>query len=347
MDNFLKNDRFYFVVRFEYDLRMMMESGIDKTVVYSNDLVRANYHLSVNEMRLILIACSLIDSKKKACGAIFISNQDFERSFGLETNNRTYENLKNAAKSLIRNPIKLFDSDSQQVIELVWLLSNKYDVGSDGAGVTIQFSPLIEPYLFEIKQRFTAIDFEIAAKLNTVFSLRLYQWLKEAENKPLHQRQYDSVELILEVDWMKEQAQLVGSYPKWNDFNNRVIKPAISKINAVSDLSVVAEPTKKGKKINSVKFTFVKEHTPSFSKPIRPRLFRRPKVKKGSHEEGVWMRKNLDLLMNYAKELKAYDSKAKMDLADLRKMAEYASIYDNVLENILRKEIAERTNKAA
>lgn len=317
-----------------------------KTVVHANDLVKANYSLTVNEMRLILIASSLIDSKSKACGEIFISNKLFEDAFGLEKNNRTYENLRNAAKSLIRNPIKLFDSESQQVIELVWLLSNKYNIGPSGAGVAIEFSPKITPYLFEIKKRFTAIDFEIAAKLNTAFSLRLYQWLKEAENKPKHRGEHETIELILDVKWMKEQAQIIGSYPVWKDFNNRVLKPALEKINSISDLSVFSSPIKTVKKITAVKFTFIQERTPLCFKPVRPRLNRRPKVIKGSHEEGVWMRKNLSLLLNYESELKHYDDKAKMDLGDLRKMKEYASICDKFTEDRLKKEISDRSKKA-
>lgn len=324
---------------------MTMKDGMKNIVVHANDLVRAKYFLSVSEMRLVLMACSLIDSRDVACGEIFISCREFEQAFDLEHDNRTYSNLRNAAKSLIRNPIRLFDSKTNQVVELVWLLSNKYEVGEKGAGVTIEFSPKITPYLFEIKKRFTSLDFEIVAKLNTVFSLRLYQWLKEAENKPQHQKDYSTIELILDIEWMKEHSQIVGSYPVWKDFNNRVLKPAIEKINAVTDLSVFASPVKSGRKVTSVRFSFVSESIPSCSKPIRPRLFRRPNVKKGSHEEGVWMRKNLDLLLNYSKELKAYDSKAKMDLADLRKMAEYASIYDNALEWSIRKEIAERSGK--
>lgn len=316
-------------------------------VVHANDLVNASYNLSLNEIRLILLACSMIDSRGKPIGSLFISVMEFEKAFGLERDNRTYENLRNAAKSLIRNPIVLFDSEKGRVTEIVWLVSNQYEIGSNGAGVTIQFSPLIEPYLFEIKKRFTAINFEVVAKLNTPFSVRLYQWLKEAENKIECKRKHNVVEITFDVEWMKRQTKIEKSYERFYDFEKYMIKPSVQKINAASDISVFYDTVKVGRKVTAIKFYYVTENFPQTSKPLRPRLFRRPKVKKGSHEEGVWMRKNLDLLINYARDLKAYDSKAKMDLADLRKMAEYASIYDSVLENVLRKEIAERTGKAA
>lgn len=316
------------------------------TVVHANDLVNASYNLSINEIRLVLLACSKIDSKGSPLGAIFISVSEYENAFKLNSSNATYANLRNAAKTLIRNPIKLFNSEIQEITELVWLVSNKYTVGESGTGVHIEFSPKITPFLFEIKERFTSIAFEIAARLDTPFSFRLYQWLKEAEHKKENQREHNSIEVILEIDWMKEQAQITGkAYERYFDFDRYVLKPALQRINSMTDLSVFYCPEKTGRKITAIKFTFVQESSPFMFKPIRPRLHRRPKVLRGSHEEGVWMRKNLAILLDYEKALKAYDKCARMDLPDLRKMAEYASICDTFLEERLREEIKERAQK--
>ena len=204
-------------------------------------------------------------------------------------------------------------------------------------------SPLIEPYLFELKERITAINFEFASKLNTPFSFRLYQWLKKVENLNKNKDGY-AISTILNVDWMKDKAQLQG-YDRWDNFNLRLIKPAIDKINANTDISVFYEPVKSGRKVTAVKFSYVVEKDESCIKPLRPRLFRRPKVVKGSHEEGVWMRKNLALLLEYEVQLKRYDDKEKLALADLRKIADYASICDKMTEDRVKNEIALRTKK--
>lgn len=316
------------------------------TVVHANDLVKASYSLTTHEQRLILLGCSKVNSKGKPTGEIFISVKDYELAFGVEKDNRTYSYLRDAAKALMRKPIKLFNTDTRKMRELAWLAMDEYEVGDNGAGVTIEFSHKIVPFLFELKKNFTSINFDIAAKLKTPFSFRLYQWLKEAEHKNKNKIEHNAIEVILELDWMKEQAQLVGTYDVWQSFNTFVIKPALKRINAVTDISVFHQPVKAGRKVKAVRFTFVQEHTPFLSKPLRPRLYRRPKVIKGSHEEGVWMRKNLAILLDYEKALKAYDKYAKMDLPDLRKMAEYASICDTFLEERLRKEIKKRELKS-
>jgi hypothetical protein len=82
------------------------------------------------------------------------------------------------------------------------------------------------------------------------------------------------------------------------------------------------------------------------TKPIRPRLLRRPKVKAGSHEEGEWQKANLKLLSNYLIELKAWDPVAKLTIADLKKLVSYSKIFDQSLHKKMQKELLERQTNA-
>ena len=314
----------------------------DLTIVHSSALVDASYSLTTTEMRLIILSATKVDSRKKNIGEIVVTVKEFEEAYGVSSNN-SYNELKKAIKSIMRKPISLFDEAEGEVVELAWLLKNQYKTDSQGSRVTFQFSPLVEPHLFELKKRFTAINFEFASKLNTPFSFRLYQWLKKVENLNKNKDGH-TISTILNVDWMKDKVSITG-YPVWFDFERRVIKPSVDKINAETDISVVYEPIKTGRKVTDIKFSYVVEKDDSCIKPIRPRLYRRPKVMKGTHEEGVWMRKNLALLLEYETQLKRYDDKEKLALTDLRKIAEYASICDRITEDRARKEIELRILK--
>ena len=314
----------------------------DLTIVHSSALVDASYSLTTTEMRLIILSATKVDSRKKNIGEIVVTVKEFEEAYGVSSNN-SYNELKKAIKSIMRKPISLFDEAEGEVVELAWLLKNQYKTDSQGSRVTFQFSPLVEPHLFELKKRFTAINFEFASKLNTPFSFRLYQWLKKVENLNKNKDGH-TISTILNVDWMKDKVSITG-YPVWFDFERRVIKPSVDKINAETDISVVYEPIKTGRKVTDIKFSYVVEKDDSCMKPVRPRLFRRPKVQKDSHEEGVWMRKNLALLLEYEVQLKQYDNKEKLALADLRKIADYASICDKITEDRVRNEIELRTKK--
>lgn len=51
----------------------------DLTVVHANELVEASYNLSINEIRVIALACAKVDSRKKNPGEIHIYVSDFAK----------------------------------------------------------------------------------------------------------------------------------------------------------------------------------------------------------------------------------------------------------------------------
>ena len=310
------------------------------TVVHANDLVEASYSLSLNEIRLIILAATKYDSRSSVpLSPISIHVNEFISAFDIDQKS-AYRELKNAVNSILTKPVRIYKNGKLE--QYSWILGSKYEV-KDGSHVELIFSPLISDLLFQLKENFTSINFEYAARLNTPFSFRLYQWLKKVENLRKNQENR-TITKIITIEDIKSRAQING-YPRWQNFNDYVIKPAVDKINANTDISVFYEPVKTGRKVTAVKFNYVVEKDASCVKPVRPRLYRRPKVMKGTHEEGVWMRNNLALLLEYEAQLKRYDDKEKLALTDLRKIAEYASICDRITEDRVKKEIELRTIK--
>ena len=319
-----------------------MKKERNLTVVHSNDLVEAAYSISTDEMRLIMFAASKVDSRSENVGELKIYPKDFAQTYDLTPRN-VHRNLVNSIKSLGNKSITICQNERNVI--LPWLAKGTYERDSSSENyVSIEFSKYIEPYLFELKERFTTINFEYASKLNTPFSYRLYQWLLKAKNLN-SAKEHGAVSVILDNNWMKTQAGLDGLYERWDVFRNRVIEPAIEQINSKTDISVIWEPVRKGRSIQSVKFTYVIE-TGAFAKPVRPRLKRRPKVIRGSDAEGSWMRANLKLLLDYEAELKRYDSVAKLDIKDVERIAEYSSICDRVTHKRAQRELSERRAKA-
>jgi plasmid replication initiation protein len=313
------------------------------TVVHSNKLVEASYNLTIDEIRLIIYASTKIDSRKENIGIIRVYPSEFSCAFNLDKKN-THRNLVNSLKLLASKSVTIQLDNGMHAV-YPWLAMGQYKKDfNDSNHILIEFSKYIEPYLFELKNRFTSINFEYAAKLNTPFSFRLYQWLKKIEKLDSPQA-HKTKSITLEINWMKTQSQLNGQYPIWKDFKNRVIEPAIDKINSNTDLSVIYEPLKKGRKIYAIKFNFINETESTGIKPIRPRLYRRPKVLKGSHEEGLWMRKNLKLLLQYKTELELYDPKALLNISDLKKIIEYSSNGSSLIHQEANLELKKRTLK--
>jgi plasmid replication initiation protein len=310
----------------------MNENNNKLTIVNGNDLIEAGYSLTLDEMRVINLALTKIDSRKPNVGVIKIGSHELTEMYGLSSHN-AHRNLKNALKELNSKPIKIpyvDDKGKARVRELSWLMMLDYAVADDGSEISIEFTPRIEPYLFELKNRFTSVDMEQVSKLNTPFSYRLYQWLIKAKNL---KNSANGVTVVrFDLAWIKERTGLVDKYPRYGDFKDYVIKPAVEQINSKTDISIMFTPIKTGRSVKEIEFTYIIENA-EYAKPQRPRLLRRPKVVIGSHEEGSWMRHNMKLLLKYEEQLIAYDPRETLSIKDLERLKTYSSICSTELNN--------------
>lgn len=300
------------------------------TVVHSNELVEAAYNLNIDEMRLIIMCASKVDSRLPSVGEIRIYPDEYAEVFSLSKSG-VYKTLIKSVRNLANKSVTLnLSTEKEQV--LPWLARGVYSrQPHDSSFVIIEFSKYIEPYIYELKNYFTVINFQYASRLNTPFSFRLYQWLIKYKNLKNHKNEFGAIELDLTLNEMKQRSNLVGNYDRWDVFKTKVIIPAVEKINERTDISVFWKPLKEGKKITAIKFVYINEKDVNGIKPSRPRLFRRPNVIKNSHAEGEWLRKNLNLLLNYEQALFNYDPKLKLSTSDLRKVIE---IYEALGENL-------------
>jgi len=313
------------------------------TIVQHNDLVESSYRLEIDEIRLLNLAFTKIDSRKASPGTVEIYPDEFSKMYNLQKKN-IWRNMKKSRNNLMQKPvrIKFTDENGEKKEKLVfWVSSAEYYANqSDGNKILLKFTNDIIPYLFELEKRFTKINFKYVNNLSTPFSIRLYQWLiQNCINK--HQIIY---KLTLSLQTIKERANYsADSYPNWRDFKSRIIQPAIDAINWSTNLSVTYETLVRGKKVYALTFTYIDDKQKSgawpMKKPIRPRLLRRPKVKGGSHAEGEWKRKNLQLLTQYQKDLKAWDPTAKLKIEDLRRIVSYSKLFNPTLHKKMYDEL--------
>ncbi|MCP4053024.1 MULTISPECIES: replication initiation protein [Pseudoalteromonas] len=299
-----------------------MSSKNSPKIVFANKLLHAGYSLEVNEQRLINLALSKINSKKSNPGKIVIYPTEYAKCFGLSKHS-VYEQLSAAAESLRDKSVSILD-DSGQSLSIPWVSSAKYEkLKNQGSFINIEFSKEIEPYIFNIEGNFTELFFHNTVKLNTLASFRLYGLLNEVRNYKNYKRR-GSVVMNLQLPEMKKKLFLSESYEAWRDFKNRVLLPAIEKINAHTDLCVTFQPKKMGNCITAIEFSYIPQSDGQHI--ARPRLARRPKVKKGSHEEGVWARVNLNRLGGYELSNQNENPTFRLAKADIRRCVEYAKI---------------------
>ncbi|WP_241390794.1 MULTISPECIES: replication initiation protein [Serratia] len=293
------------------------------TVVQGNDLLEGAYGVTLDEMRLLNLALAQIDSRKPQPDMLYtLYPRDYQRIYGVNPTS-SHRQLRDAADSLMKKPVTIYKEDRNgkvRTVQLSWFSRLEYVSNDDHSAVVLRFGQDVAPYLFELKESFTKLDFINLARLDTPFSIRLYSWLVKARNLTRY-RSHGTIEVTLEIEWMREKANLQGKYQDYRDFRQKLLQPSLDRINASTDISVIWEPVKIGRSVHAIKFTYVSESVPEAVKPMRPRLPRRPHVTAGSAAEGEWARKCIALMTQYMTQLDAYDPNEKVSVPDLRKLA--------------------------
>ena len=309
-----------------------------------NELTESMHNLDIMEHRLISYACTKI-KKHSLPSQIIISPIEFADKFNLAKSS-IHKELKKSVLSLASKYVtfqKKGDEKKDQVITWLHMCEYERNPENNNSEIHLYFNPLLHKHLYGLNEFFTLINLNVVTQLNTIFSYRLYQWI--CKDRYLRKTQANGFfDRTLSMEWISKRIpQLELSSYSWDNFKKRHLTPAIEKINACNDITVTWKPVRHGKQIKEITFTCIEEKSTT-NKPIRPALLRRPKVAKGSHEEGLWARGNIKLLTDYRTALKTYDKTLSLSLPDLRKLHEYHVIIgDKDKAEFYKSEIDART----
>nr|WP_015647649.1 replication initiation protein [Pseudomonas sp. GLE121]AGL12839.1 replication protein [Pseudomonas sp. GLE121] len=220
---------------------------VENKVTQSNKLIEASHTLTLNEKRLVLCAASLIDSRKPLPkdGYLTIRADTFADVFGLDVKH-AYAALDDAATKLFNRDIRRY-AKGKIVERMRWVFHVKY---KEGQGcVELGFSPTILPHLTMLNKEFTSYQLKQIGSLSSFYSVRLYelmsQFLKIGERE-------------CTLDQLRQMLDLGEKYQDVKDMRKRVLNPALKELNTRTDLIVVAEPRRKGRKIVGFSFTITK-----------------------------------------------------------------------------------------
>jgi plasmid replication initiation protein len=215
----------------EGNAQAFFEGGAGNLVTKHNDLVQASYSLTLDELRLVLIAVSKVDTRSNVGGrtrylqeqqGIFISAQEFASIFQLDRKN-AYRQLRDAAGRLWERTITKIDGEVQ--IDLRWLyMKAAYSEG----GVLVFFSPqLLDLYLLDLTRNFTSYHLLRISRLRSVPAIRLFEFCARFKDTGV-------------VVTTKDQlcALLCVSYRKKSDLARRVIEPAVVSIAQTTGLDL-------------------------------------------------------------------------------------------------------------
>lgn len=221
----------------------------------SNDLIEARYKFDVWETRVFLFIVSCIRREDQDFEPHRIRYSDLRKLFSLESQNRSYDLLRDAVHSLMKRQFFIsYETEDGAIRETAYQVIRKADYLKKGQPenetneyIDISIDPDMKPLLLQLQKNFTAYDLRNIAKLGAN-SVRLYELLK----------QYQSIgHRTLRIDDIKKMLELEDKYPNFGQFNQSFIKPAVKEINTNTDIFVKEiETIKESKKIVALCFWF-------------------------------------------------------------------------------------------
>ena len=228
----------------------------DYPAVMENSLIEARYSLSVEEQRLVLATIALLDSMETAPSGfpmLRIPKKLIIETTGIHEKN--YHQIKSALKKLMSKVITIetINEKGKRSFRLYqWFSKGEYHEGEKF--IEVQFHPDLKPYLLALKEKFTDIPLKIVLRLRSKYAIRLYELLRRYKDTGFR---IDSVTELREKLGVEK-----GEYPRFYDFERRVLLSAVKEINKETDLLVSYKKIKKGRKIVQIEFKI--EHNPDF-----------------------------------------------------------------------------------
>ena len=247
-----------------------MSKDIVKFVRKANNLVEARYKFDIWETRIFTKTLSLIHRDDEDFKEYIIYLRDIIDDFGLQGANASYDFLRNGARKLMKKSF-FIPYETKTAVRLLEVpiiasldsLSEMKKGGGNRAGqeyIKISFHPKMKPYLLQLKSQFTMYDVRNILKLPSVYSIRIYELLK----------QYERIgKRTIEISELKEMLGITEEYPLYANFKQRVISKAQRDLKKHTDISFTFKQIKKGRAVHKLTF-FITENTPNRDKGEQP-----------------------------------------------------------------------------
>ena len=264
----------------------------------SNDLVTARFDLSLTEQKLILCLISMVNREDKDFKDYrFYIKEFFELTDNSEEN---YTFVKNSFRSLLSKTLEIKTNDG-------WLLCNWISSAKSnkrGGYVDTHFDPDLKPYLLKLKECFTTYQLKNILFLHSVYSVRVYELLKQFEKTGTKTTSIEELRNILKVP--------LGS--KVGNINQRILKTAQKELKELTDIQFTYEFKRRGNKFTDIKFTIKRNSK-------MPKLLKKSEidtidkvptlqeVAKSCFEKGKC--RETPIMMTYCKTCKNYEEKKK------------------------------------
>jgi plasmid replication initiation protein len=214
--------------------------GSPKLIIKGNDFINARHQLSVAEMRIVLMMIAQIQRDDEEFKPYRIYIKDFADAVGT-LHKGEYERAREITSNLMKRVMEIPKENGY--LQISFLSSAEYTRGT--GYVELSFDPKLKPHLLKLKERFTQYDIRNVLSLQSFYSIRIYELL----------RQYSRIgERLMSVDELKNILKLPASYHHYASFKRRIILQAQRDLAKHTDIAFSFEEQKTGRKVTHILF---------------------------------------------------------------------------------------------
>lgn len=218
----------------------------ENLVVKHNKLIEAKGQMEFTllEQKLLLALVSEISAEDEDLNVYDISIKEFLGLSGHQSiGGKEYKQVHDTAERLMEKVVRIKKDDGGSLS--VAFLSSA-ETSENKSFVQLSFDNKLKPYLIDLKEQFTQYQLNNILKLNSGYSIRIYELLKQYEK--IRKRKF-------EVDILKEFLGLAGKYKRFTNFETYVLKVAKKEINKYTDIDIEYEKIKRGRRITHIAFS--------------------------------------------------------------------------------------------
>lgn len=220
----------------------------DRLVVKSNELIqKSRFSLTVQQQRIILYLISKIEYGDEDFKEYEFSIKEFCRVCGLyDESGKYYPELKRQIKAIRDKSMWIEISEGEEIL-LSWL--DGAHISRNSGKIKVRLNKDMKPYLLRLRENFTKYEIVNVLCMRSKYSIRLYELVKS-----LHFQELETYVKVFTVDELRKRLD-AEKYPRFCNFNQRVLKPAVQEINYYTDKEVSYELVKPGKMVEAIAMT--------------------------------------------------------------------------------------------
>ena len=229
----------------------------ERWITMSNALTRAGHGLTLAEKRIVGIAASKLDSRKRlAPGEVpttRISASEYAEAFDVDADT-AYRQLQAASKQLYKRSINFFEPAwarngkpiEPTIVHMRWVGQVKYQKGQGWC--ELHWWPALMPHLTGIQRQFTKYQLEQAGALRSNYSWKLLELLSRFTSTGW--AEYSIEDFCVSMEATEKQRENFAA------IRRKIIEPAVKELIAKDGWKIEWKPLKAGRKVTGLRFDF-------------------------------------------------------------------------------------------